>query len=643
MMHIYYSPLFRISIKLIFERLYCYSPNLIAVEFKEMRMMLATDCGSTTTKARLFRKIGAEYRFICAGEAPTTVEAPYEDVTMGVRNAAREVEELAGVKLLSEKGIIVCEDSTAAAGVDLYVTTSSAGGGLQMMVFGVTKNITGESAERAALGGGAIVMDVISVDDGVPIYKKVQRTRHLRPDIVLVAGGTDGGNIKKVVQTSEILSIAEPKARFGASFSLPVIFAGNKDAQNQVKKSLGGRFALKIVDNLRPNVEVENTDPARDAIQELFMEHVMSHAPGYDKLMTWTDVPIMPTPMGEGMMFQTIARMWDINVIGVGLGGATTNIYSIFNERFVRTVSANLGMSYSICNVLKEATLANIIRWMPFDIHEDTLSDILMDKMIRPTTIPQTLDELIIEHAVAREALRLGMNHHLFLARGLRGARPVISTSDVFEQSVVGKKSYIDMLKVDLIGGTGGLLSHAPRRVQSALILIDGFKPEGITRLVQDSVFMMPHLGVLSTVNSEAAMEIFDKDCLIRLGTCIAPRGLPKNGAEELMKVEMSMPDGSTRLESLKLGEIVRVHLDVGEEAKVKITPHKECDIGAGLGQSLETTVPGGVAGVLLDARGRPMRMLEDRVEMKKLLLNWFKALDMYPKAELAAFEEDVN
>jgi N-acetylglucosamine kinase-like BadF-type ATPase len=131
------------------------------MKIEEMEIMLATDCGSTTTKARLFRKIKDEYRFVCAGEAPTTVEAPYEDVTMGVRNAVREAEELSGIKLQNKDGIII-RKTPKEEGVDLYVTTSSAGGGLQMMVYGVTKNITVESAQRAALGGGAIVMETIS-------------------------------------------------------------------------------------------------------------------------------------------------------------------------------------------------------------------------------------------------------------------------------------------------------------------------------------------------------------------------------------------------------------------------------------------------------------------------------------------------
>jgi len=609
---------------------------------EEMRIMLATDCGSTTTKARLFRKIRDEYRFVCTGEAPTTVEAPYEDVTMGVRNAVREVEELSGVKLLAEKGIMV-RDNPEGDGVDLYATTSSAGGGLQMMVFGVTKSITGESAERAALGGGAIVMDVVSTDDGVPLYKKVERTRQLRPDMVLMAGGTDGGAIPPVIQAAEILRIAEPKARFGAAYSLPVIFAGNIEARKHVETTFKGMFALRIIDNLRPSVELENTDPSRDAIQQLFMEHVMSHAPGYDKLMTWTEVPIMPTPMGEGMMFQTIARLRGINVIGVGLGGATTNVYSVFDGKFVRTVSANLGMSYSICNVLREAGMQNIIRWTPFDIDEGTLGDILTDKMIRPTTIPQTIEELIVEHAVAREALRMGLAHHKFLARGLRGVRPPETLDDVFERKAMGTESYINMLRISLIGGTGGLLSHAPRRVQSMIILMDGFQPEGITRLVQDSVFMMPHLGVLSTVHPEAALEVFEKDCLVRLGTCIAPRGIPEKEEEDVMKVEMTMPDGSLRTESLKIGNIIRVPLDVGETAQVVITPNKECDVGEGPGQKVQTSVQGGVAGVILDARGRPLRTPTDRAEMKKLLLKWFRAVDMYPGETLERFEKVVS
>ena len=402
----------------------------MSLEVDKIKFVLATDCGSTTSKCRFFAKVGDEYRFVASGEAPTTVEAPFEDVTLGVRNAIREVEELTGHKLLKDNpnkssGIITPSNGDR-EGVDLYVTTSSAGGGLQMMVAGVVKSMSAESAERAALGGGAIVMDVMAIDDGRLVFEKIERMRYLRPDMILVAGGTDGGTITHVAEMADLIASAEPKPRLGLGYDLPVVYAGNKDARSIVEKSLGGKFALKCVDNLRPVLEVENIEPARNAIHELFMEHVMSHAPGYDKLMKWTDVPIMPTPAGEGIMFRTIAQAHNANVIGVGLGGATTNVYSIYDTKFVRTVSANLGMSYSIGNVRKEAGIDSIMRWLPFKINRDDVNDRLRNKMIRPTSVPETLEDLMIEHAVAREALRLGFQHHKYLARPLRGIRRAV-------------------------------------------------------------------------------------------------------------------------------------------------------------------------------------------------------------------------
>jgi len=599
----------------------------------DIETILATDIGSTTTKARFFRKIGNEYRFICTGEAPTTVEAPFEDVSIGVRNAVREVEEKTNIEIQTKDGIKI-RHLGEKKGVDLYVTTSSAGGGLQMMVFGVTKSITAESGERAALGAGAIIMDVVTVDDGQPLFVKVEKTRFLRPDMILLAGGTDGGAVIRVVQAAEVIKVAEPKARFGSSFRLPVVFAGNLKARDIIKDTFANKFELEIVDNIRPEVRFEKTEPARDAIHRLFMEHVMSHAPGYEKIIKWTDIPIMPTPMGEGLTFRTIAKKRNINLIGVGLGGATTNIYSIFDEKFVRTVSANLGMSYSICNVLKESKVENILQWIPFDLDEEALVDILTNKMIRPTTIPQTLNELIIEHAVAREAMRLAFNHHMFLARPLRGVIPLHQISNILEIKVAGTETYIDMKRIDMIGGTGGLLSHAPRRVQSMMILIDAFQPEGVTKLIQDSVFMMPHLGILSTVHPKAAMEILEKDCLVSLGTCIAPKGIVKDKEDEMLRMEMEMSDGNTSIESFFLGDLKRILLPTGKEIKVKLIPNKNCDVGAGMGRPLATRIEGGVVGIIIDVRGRPLVLPEDTETMKHCLIKWFKEVDMYPSKE---------
>jgi uncharacterized protein (TIGR01319 family) len=492
------------------------------------------------------------------------------------------------------------------------------------------ESMTAASANKAALGAGAIVMDVLATSDKRREYVKIQRINNLRPDMILIAGGTDGGTTKQVVEASELIKAAEPKPRFGKGYELPVLYAGNKNAIPQVSNLLENEYAFSYVENLRPVLEAENLEPARRAIHEMFMEHVMSHAPGYLKLMEWTDIDILPTPAGEGMAMQLIANVFKENVLGVGLGGATTNIYSIFNERFVRSVSANLGMSYSVSNVMKETGIKNIARWLPFEINHAEIKNMLGNKMIRPTIIPQTLDMLILEHAIAREALRLGLEHHKTIATRLKGIHIQRTIGDIFEQEL--EESYIHMMDIQIIAGTGGLLSHAPRRQQSMLILTDAFQPEGVTKLFQDSVFMMPHLGVLSTVYADAAWNIFDKDCLVRLGTVIAPVGIGKDG-EEILRIDMTKPNGEHYSKKYRFGEIDVVPLKEGQEAQATITPSSEFDVGAGKGRPINTNLMGGVVGIMIDVRGRPLRLpenIEDRIEK---LSEWFNCLNLYPNS----------
>jgi uncharacterized protein (TIGR01319 family) len=600
------------------------------MDLANVKTILATDCGSTTTKAILIQKEGDEYRLKVRGEAPTTVERPAEDVTRGVLNAVGEVEELVGRRLIADDKVYVAAGKNE--GADIYMSTSSAGGGLQMMVAGVVKSMTGESAQRAALGAGAIVMDVLASNDGRLPHQKIEAIRRLRPDMILLSGGIDGGTISHVVELAELIGAADPKPRFGAGFRLPVIYAGNKDARPNIEGTLGDKTSLYVVDNIRPVLEREHLGPARHEIHNLFMEHVMAQAPGYSKLMSWTAVPIMPTPAAVGAIIQTIAERDELEVIGVDIGGATTDIFSVFQKVFNRTVSANLGMSYSISNVLAEAGLADIIRWVPFpkaELNERDLRDRIRNKMIRPTTIPQTLTELVVEQAIAREALRLAFVQHKSLAVGLKGIQQERTISDAFSQTMTGE-TLVNMLTLDMLVGSGGVLSHAPRRVQAALMLIDGFRPEADTFLAVDSIFMMPQLGVLSTVMPEAATHVFERDCLVRLGTCVAPTGNGKAG-QNCLKLSADWPGRGPIEETVKYGDMALLPLGVDEKVRARLEPVRPFDAGEGKGQSRELELEGGVVGVILDCRGRPLHLPTDEDARVAALRRWLGALRVYP------------
>ncbi|MDA8245076.1 MAG: glutamate mutase L [Elusimicrobia bacterium] len=593
---------------------------------KDLETIIATDCGSTTTKAILIEKKGDTYRQTFRGEAPTTVEAPFEDVTKGVLNAITEVEELSGRKLLDGEKIIT--PNVGLTGADIYVSTSSAGGGLQMMVAGAVKAMTGESAQRCALGAGAIVMDVLASNDGRADHEKIERIRQLRPDMMLLSGGTDGGTVTHVVELAQFLKAADPKPRLGASYKLPVIYAGNNKAHQQIKDILGEGTALILTENLRPTLERENLMPARHKIHDIFLEHVMQQAPGYPKLMKMVGAPIMPTPAAVGTMTEKFAKANSFNVLAVDIGGATTDVFSVFDEVFNRTVSANLGMSYSISNVMAEAGLPNILRWLPFDIDEQDLRDRLKNKMIRPTTIPQTVEDLQIEHSAAREALRLAFEQHKALAVGLKGVQQERSISDAFEQTSSGQ-SLINVMKLDYVIGSGGILAHSPRRTQSMMLMIDAYQPEGVTRMAVDSIFMMPHLGVLAQISEKAALDVFYHDCLVRLGTCLAPKGLAKEG-QTIMEWEVTCPDGSRENGQLRFGDMLHVPL-TAPKAKLVARPVKGFDMGAGPGNKLEAEIEGGVVGLVLDGRGRPFNLSKEPSKRRADLAKWYKAMGMYP------------
>ncbi len=588
-----------------------------------IRTIIATDCGSTTTKAILIEGDGASYRLVARSEAPTTVEAPFDDVTVGVLNAISELEDLTG-RIFIRDGRLIRPRESEQVGTDLYLSTSSAGGGLQMLVAGVVKGMTAESAQRAALGAGAIVIDVLAVDDGRKDYQRVDRIRGIRPDMILLSGGTDGGTTQHLLDLAETLRAADPRPRLGKSYRLPVVFAGNVDAREGVQQILGEHVDLAFVDNLRPVLEREHLQPARDELHELFLRHVMAQAPGYDKLLTWVDSPIMPTPHAVGVMVEAVAHQEGASVLAVDIGGATTDVFSVFGGVFNRTVSANLGMSYSVCNVLAEAGTADIKRWVPAATNDFALRNRLRNKMIRPTTIPQTREDLLVEQAVAREALRLAFLHHQQLATGLKGVQQQRDISAALNQLESGA-SLVNLFALGLIIGSGGVLSHAPRRHQAALMMIDAFQPLGVTMLAVDSIFMMPQLGVLSREHPEMAHQIFRRDCLIPLGPVVAPHGQVKPG-EVVMSVTLTGPRGTVE-ETIVGGQLRCLALPAGERAQLTVHPAKGMDLGAGRGKSVEQTVEGGVVGVILDGRGRPIQLAEDDATRYAQLMGWLQAI----------------
>jgi hypothetical protein len=165
------------------------------------------------------------------------------------------------------------------------------------------------------------------------------------------------------------------------------------------------------------------------------------------------------------------------------------------------------------------------------------------------------------------------------------------------------------------------------------LMMVDAYEPMGCTRLSVDSIFMMPHLGVLSTINEKAATDVFVRDCMIYLGTCVAPIGQGKDG-DLCADYEITWPDGKTTKEQLKFGELRLFPLESGKQATIKVQPAKGVNMGSEAGVAVTQEVHGGVVGLLLDGRGRPLRLPADQPSRVAALTKWFSAVGLYPTAK---------
>jgi hypothetical protein len=399
-----------------------------------------------------------------------------------------------------------------------------------------------------------------------------------------------------------------------------VIYAGNIEIRDRISKTLTEeRYATRVVENVRPNIEMENLGPAREGIYDSYMEHVIIHSPGYDKLVSWVDGHIIPTQAAIGRLLYAYAEERKANLLAVDVGGATTDVYSVYGSVFNRSLNADIGMTYGILNVMREAGVQNVMRWIPEEMSEKKVRNIIANVMaLQPQALSE--EEAMVQRACAREAIMLGLLQHRKIASKLKGVRVKRSISDIFEQDI--EFSLVDPMNTQMLIGRGKIFDNNSTGGEAALLLIDAVQPEGVTEIMVDRSSILPHLGMLLERNKDAALGLMSTESLRRLGTCLAPKGTGSEGAD-VMRLRMIYTDGDTVEETVRLGEVKSLPLGAGKSATIEAIPTRGFDVGKGRGKSLVVKVTGGVHGLIIDARGRPLTIPEE----KEVLEVWIEAL----------------
>ena len=575
----------------------------------EIESILAADCGSTMTKVILIDTIDGQYRFVAQGEALSTIEPPRADVLLGVRHAIGQIEEATGRLLLDEQGQLIIPEQASGNGVDAFVATTSAAAPLRLILAGLTRNVSIESARRAISSTYALVEDTISLDDGAQREKRSAEARirilqRHQPDIVFIVGGTDGGATAPVADIAEVVALAY--SIMDGAARPRIVFAGNKEARPLVAEILGSKGELRAIDNVRPALDVENVAAAQEEIDTLYRERKMARIPGFGGLSAWSSVAVLPTARAFGYLIQYLARQYGLNVVGVDIGGATVTVAGVIDGHFTSISRSDLGLGYNVAGVSTEAGLENISRWLPFDMEVTEARNIIANKQLRPTTVPQTRRELLLEQAIAREALRL--------------------TLVEAQQRWVGRPSapYPGLSPfLDLIVGGGGVLAHAPHYGQAALILLDVLQPIGVSSLALDVTSMAAPLGVTAAIEPLAAAQVMERDGFLSLGTVVAPVGTAREG-EIALKLKITYDDGRALEMEVPYGSLEVLPLTTGHKATLELRPTRKFDIGLGAkGKGATTELEGGAVGVIIDARGRPLSLPATREEQQAKIQEW--------------------
>jgi MutL-like protein len=573
--------------------------------------IIAADVGSTMTKAVLIDLVEGEYRIIANAEFPTTLEPPYSDVSLAVLQCIGRLEEIVSRQLLDEKGTLMLPERSDGNGVDAFVATASAAEPLRVAIAGLIRDLSVESARKATYATYAQTETLMSLDSQTgqgerwDLPARIAALHRQVPSVIILTGGSDQGASKPLLDAA--YAVATACATWPDAAKPDVIFAGNAAARSRIAEMIGDGARLRVVDNVRPTSQIESLEGIENELELLFLERRLNRLPGIGKLAAVSSKTIAATSAAFGAGVRALSTHFELNTLGVDIGGATTTMAVSDGGKFFRVQRSDIGVSYNIESVARLVGIDNILRWLPIVISEEEAWDYLTNKTLRPFTLPETRKELWLEQAAAREAMRLTLDE---LAQRWRPER---------------KRAAANQLPtIDLIVGAGGILTHAPHSGQAVLLLLDALQPVSVVNLALDSGGLMPQLSLIASVQPQAAAQLAAREGISALGTAICPIGSARPG-DVVVSYSMTYHegDGSTIGGEVKAGEIEVLPLAPTQKARLELRPARNIDLGQGRGRPGTTIAEGGTVGLVIDARGRPLVLPGDPEARAELNQQW--------------------
>jgi len=574
----------------------------------EIESLLAIDVGSVNTRAVLFDVAAERYHFVAAGLAPSTADAPYKDIGEGTRAALEDLQRITGRTLVGKDERVILPGHPDGSGVDAMVLSMSAGPLLNVVAVGLLQDVSLESAQRLAASSYTRLAESIWLNDHRKAETQIDAIIQARPDILIVAGGTDHGANKSIANLMEVVGLA---CYLTPVENRPILmYAGNQELAGRIKEQFDVMTTVRLAPNIRPDFDLEDLSPAQICLAEIVNQIRGARVAGVSDLAVQSGGYTLPTANAFGRVIRFLSRIYDQNkgVLGVDLGATATTVAAAFGGKLALHVNRPLGMGAGIEGLLDPAQVAEISRWLSIALPEDDLLDYMHQKIAYPASLPVTPEELAIEQAIARQALRVAIRG---IPRGL--VEPVhpdgAGLSAPFEP----------------ILATGAVLTQAPTQGQSMLMLLDALQPVGVTTLVLDQNHLAPALGLAAGINTLLPVQILESGAFLNLGTVISPICSADPGTP-IVRFRLVYSDGTEATAEVKQGSLHVLPLARNQTAQLYLEPLHHTDLGFGrAGRGVKIT--GGALGAVIDGRGRPIRLAGDPSERQEQHKKWLWAL----------------
>jgi hypothetical protein len=572
--------------------------------------VLAIEIGTVSTRVILFDVVEGRYRFLGQGVVPTTANAPIGDVGVGVKEALDQLHDSTGRVFFDLDGQMIIPSQPNGTGVDACVATVSVGPPLKVVAIGLLEDISTESAKNLASTTYAQVVETMSLNDRRRTVARLDTLLELRPDLIVIAGGIEGGATESVINLLEAVGLT--------CYMLPkeqrpeVLYAGNSALAKEVQDTIGSLANLHIAPNVRPSYESEQLTPSQPALAQIFRLVRSRQIRGIQDVDLWTGNNLMPAATAFGRTIRYISKEYantHKGVLGIDVGASATTIASAFSGDLILSIYPGLGLGENLPQMLNLCSISDIMRWVTIDISEKDLRNYIFNKSIYPNCLPITGDELAIEQALACQAIQLAVRQ----------------ASKTYPPNLLGSLPGL-LPWFEPIIASGSALTKAPNRNQALMMILNGLQPTGVTTIALDRNNLTPSLGAAANVAPLLAVQSLDATNFINLCTVISTVGQAPLGTP-ILKVRMANDDGQESELEVRHGSLAAIRLPPGQAGTLHLTPLRRFDVGmGGLGRGGTVKVIGGVLGVLIDARGRPLRLPAEPSRRRDLLSKWLTA-----------------